>query len=228
MNQLLRKEVKYVIGAETALSLQASLEGMLHKDSNAGPGGVYTVRSQYFDSFIDRDLMDNLDGLMEKRKIRTRVYNLDGDTAKLEYKCKSGSDGLKKVINITREQAVRLEQGDVSFLRETDDEFSLFLYQKMEQYIYRPKSIIEYDRTAFTYPVSDTRITFDRNVRVATSPVGIFRKDASFIPLTDEDSVVFEVKYNDFLIEPIKEQIKRVGLLEMANSKYSQARMSYI
>ena len=228
MEAALRKEMKYIISRETALEIQKSLEGVLHQDIHSGGNGEYTIRSQYYDSFLDRDLQDNLDGLLEKRKIRIRVYDLNGDFAKLEYKCKSGSDGIKKVIPIKRSQAEAMEKGDFSFLAETNRELDLFLYQKMIQYVYRPKSIIEYERRAYTYPVSDTRITFDKDVRAATTPMGIFSKDLSFIPLMNGDFIVMEVKYNDFLIEPIKKLIKKHGLLETANSKYSQSRVQLI
>lgn len=228
MEARLRKEMKYIISREMALEIQKSLEGVLQQDIYSGVNGEYTIRSQYYDSLIDRDLQDNLDGLLEKRKIRIRVYDLEGDSAKLEYKCKSGSDGIKKVISIKRSQAEAIEQGDFSFLAETNRELDLFLYQKMTQYVYRPKSIIEYERRAYIYPVSDTRITFDREIRTATTSLGVFSKDLSFVPLMSGDSIVMEVKYNDFLIEPIKKLVKKHGLLETANSKYSQSRIQMI
>ena len=131
MEARLRKEMKYIISREMALEIQKSLEGVLQQDIYSGVNGEYTIRSQYYDSLIDRDLQDNLDGLLEKRKIRIRVYDLEGDSAKLEYKCKSGSDGIKKVISIKRSQAEAIEQGDFSFLAETNRELDLFLYQKM-------------------------------------------------------------------------------------------------
>lgn len=227
MKQALRKEMKYILSAEKALEIQSSLEGVLQRDAFSGPDGTYTIRSQYYDSLIDSDLQDNLDGVEEKRKIRARIYSTDDVKAKLEYKCKSGSDGTKYVVNMSREQAALLEQGDFSWLMNNSDELSHFLYQKMIQNIYRPKTIIEYDRTAYTYPTSDTRITFDRDIRTATTRIGLFSKDLTFNPLMYGDIVVFEVKYNDFLIEPIKRIISRHGLLETSNSKYSQARLTY-
>lgn len=227
MKYAARKEIKYVISLEMALYIRASIEQILHKDPYSEANGYYTIRSQYFDSLMDRDLNDNLDGLLEKRKIRTRIYDVGGEEAKLEYKCKSGSDGVKKSVTISREQAIELENGRFTSLANMDNELALFLYQKMERGIYRPKTIIEYDRTAFVHPVSNTRITFDYNVRVATQSLGIFSEKLSFVPMSEGDNVVFEVKYNDFLIEPIEKLIRKHGLQEMANSKYTQSRFVF-
>ena len=41
---------------------------------------------------------------------------------------------------------------------------------------YRPKSIVEYNRMAFAYPVSDLRITFDTSLRATVDPYGLFNE----------------------------------------------------
>lgn len=228
MEAVWRKERKYVITGETALEIQRSLQGVLQPDPFGGADGEYTVRSQYYDSLLDRDLQDNLDGLMEKRKIRIRVYDLDGDLARLEYKCKSGENGSKEVLTIHRKQAEAMEQGELSFLAETGGETELFLYQKMTQHIYRPKSIVAYERRAYTCPVGGTRITFDRGIRAATSQLGVFSKELSFVPLMSGELIVMEVKYRDLLIEPVQKLLGKYGLSETANSKYTLSRLQMI
>ncbi|MCR5100760.1 MAG: polyphosphate polymerase domain-containing protein [Butyrivibrio sp.] len=225
MNTSLRKEIKYVLSLEQALKLRRYLEQFLHKDENSGENGIYRIRSQYYDSMFDRDLQDNLDGVLEKRKIRIRIYDTSSETAKLEYKCKSGSDGVKKVITISRDEVVMMENGNYNFLSERDDELAIFLHQKMISGIYRPKVIIEYERVAFTYPVSNTRITFDYNVKKATSSIGILSDDLSFLPVGCGDRVVLEIKYNDFLIEPIERAVRDINMMMTANSKYSMSRL---
>lgn len=219
-----RQEKKYVVSLETALAVQSSLELILRRDPFCRPDGEYTVRSQYYDSLLDRDLHDNLDGLMEKRKIRIRVYDTGCDRAKLEYKCKSGNKGTKKVISIRRSQAEAMERGDFSFLAETGGEPELFLYQKMMQGSYRPKTIVEYERRAYICPGDDTRVTFDRNIRTAVTQQGIFSGNLSFVPSADPESVVLEVKFRDALIEPVSALLKKHGLRETACSKYALAR----
>jgi hypothetical protein len=78
-----RREIKYVISVTDFYRLRSYLESYLKPDEYSGETG-YTVRSLYFDSYNDRDLFDVLDGLMEKRKIRLRIYSGDSSSAKLE------------------------------------------------------------------------------------------------------------------------------------------------
>lgn len=94
-----------------------------------------------------------------------RIYSLNDLSAKLEFKCKNGSDGVKYSIPVSREQALRMEQGDASFLLEYETELAMRLYLRITQGCYRPKTIIDYQRLAFAYPAGDVRITFDTDIR---------------------------------------------------------------
>lgn len=223
MLAVFRKEIKYVIPTEEFSRLERLLDAVLERDGY-GDRGTYTVRSQYYDSLADRDFHDNLDGLMEKRKIRVRIYSPEDTAAKLEYKCKSGSDGMKYSISISREEALLMERHQYGFLMNHTEELAGRLYVKMIRNVYRPKTIVQYDRTAFLYPVSDVRITFDHNMAGTAGAYGLFEKNPFLIPLMRPDTGVLEVKYNDFLPAPIKEIVSRVDSLADANSKYSQAR----
>ena len=155
-----RKEIKYVISWTDFYRVQKRLACFLTPDAYGGPDG-YRVRSLYFDSITDRDLHDTLFGLMEKRKIRLRIYSPQDERVKLEYKCKSGTDGVKKTLTISRDQARQMMAGDYRFLREADDALSRQLYTRLLSGGYSPKSIVEYSRKAYLYPVGNVRITFD-------------------------------------------------------------------
>lgn len=225
MITVFRKEIKYVISLEGYLRLQKQLESLMQRD-RYGNHGTYAVRSQYYDSAADQDLHDNLAGVMEKRKIRIRIYSPDDLRPKLEYKCKSGSDGVKHSIAISREEAMMMEEGRFSFLLNHKEELAARLYVKMNQGAYRPRTIVEYDRTAFTYPVSDVRITFDSRIRGSANPYGLFKKAPFYVPLMNTDMGVLEVKYNDFLPSPLKGVVQQIDSLAEASSKYSKARLS--
>lgn len=190
-----------------------------------GIEGKYHVRSQYYDSYHNRDLFDNLDGMMEKRKIRVRTYSLSDTIVKLEYKCKSGSDGIKYSIPITREQALLLEQKQYGFLVEREEELAKRLYSKMILNAYQPVTIIDYHREAYRYPVNDIRVTFDTDLRGTDNPYGLFQDDLFSKPLLAEDCGVLEIKYNDFLPYFIKEIWSELDQMVDAMSKYSRARM---
>lgn len=227
MAPIFRKEQKYLIKVETYLRIQSMLEAIMEPDK-FGVDGNYMVRSQYYDSVTDADLKDNLDGVLEKRKIRVRIYSPDALSAKLEYKCKNGSDGIKYSITLTRDEVMMLENGQYAFLLERKEELAQRLYVKMTEQVYLPKTIVEYERTAYTYPVSDVRVTFDRNIKGSANPYGIFEEEPFYIPLIRPDMGVLEVKYNDFFPSALKPLLESLDNVAGAFSKYSVARLSGI
>lgn len=222
-----RKEIKYVIPIEAFFRLEKQLDGIMKRDVY-GVNGTYKVRSQYYDSLMNQDLSDNLSGVMEKRKIRLRVYTPEEEQVKLEYKCKSGSDGVKHSLLISREEAELMEQGRYEFLLDYREPLALKLYHRLVCGGYQPKSLIEYDRTAFAYPVSDVRITFDCRIRACANPYGFLLKEPFFVPVLEEDGGVLEVKYNDFLPSHLKNILEAIDSQARASSKYSRARLAYI
>lgn len=223
MEEVFRKEYKYQILKSDFYRIKKHLEVLMKRDIHSGIDG-YMVRSLYFDSIYDTDLYDNLDGLMEKRKIRLRIYSLDEDTVKLEYKCKSGSDGKKYLLRITRNQSEKMIKSDYHFLTELNHPLADTLYHRLQVGAYIPKTVVEYQRLAYIYPASDVRITFDTGMRATGTPFGFFSKELAYYPLYSTDRGVLEIKYNDFLPYPIKNIIESVNQLPVANSKYVQAR----
>lgn len=224
MKIVLRKEIKYRISKIDFLRIRKHLDALMDKDKN-GHNGTYLVRSQYYDSLRNQDLYDNLDGLMEKRKIRIRTYSTEAQSVKLEYKCKSGSDGKKYSLPITRQEAIMMENHQYEFLLNHEEDLAKTLYVRIKQGAYAPKTIVEYERTAYLYPVSDLRITFDTNIKATTNPYGLFSKDLAYIPLIEGANGILEIKYNDFIPTIFKEIIQEINSLPEANSKYSNARL---
>lgn len=223
MRTVFRKEIKYVISKIDFLRLTKHLDALMQRDKN-GVNGTYIVRSQYYDSIGDRDLYDNLDGVMEKRKIRVRTYSPDDQYAKLEYKCKSNTDGKKYSLDITRKEALSMEKQKYGFLMNYEEALAKTLYVKLMQGGYMPKTIVEYKRTAYMHAVSDVRITFDTDIKTAIVPYGIFSNELSYVPLIEGDRGVLEVKYNDFIPYTLKQVIQEINSLPEASSKYSKAR----
>ncbi len=219
-----RKEIKYILPRRDALAIQNTLDKIMSRDAN-GINGSYRIRSQYYDSVYDRDLADNLAGLYEKRKIRLRIYSPEDRAAKLEYKCKNGADGVKYSLNVSREEAMRMERGDFSFLLERSEALAIRLYMRLTEGAYTPKSIIEYQRLAFLYPAGDVRITFDTDIRGSGYPYGLFGDICTF-PLSDSEQVLMEVKYTGYLPDELRRVLNAVDDLSTANSKYSAARLT--
>ena len=144
------------------------------------------------------------------------------------FKAKNGSDGMKYSIPLTREEVILMENHQYEFLLEREEELAKRLYVKMTEQVYSPKTIVEYERTAYTYPVSDVRVTFDRNIRGSVNPYGIFEKEPFYIPLINPDMGVLEVKYNDFFPSALKPLLESLDGVAESYSKYSMARLSDI
>lgn len=218
-----RKEWKYVISVAEYLRLKPWLRQMLKPDSH-GDDGCYTVRSLYFDSVYDYDYYDNLDGNLKKRKFRLRCYSGNFDRLQLECKSKEGSDGIKYAVSLSRAEAEEILEGNFSSILEKKDSVGQEMFLRLHAGAYRPKTVVEYDREAYSYPVSDVRLTFDRKVRGTASGNGFFDENPGFFPLLNAQFGVFEVKFNDFLPYPLKQLTKQLERLPQANSKYVQAR----
>lgn len=224
MLEVLRKEIKYIIPIEKFLAMKQKLEVMMKMDSH-GKGGKYMVRTQYFDSLSDQDFFDNLQGIMEKRKIRIRIYSFDSELAKLEYKCKSGIEGRKMSLTISKAEAIEMENGKFESLLKKNEDLAKFLYVKATQNAYRPKTIVQYNRMAFSYPASDLRITFDTSIRGTVNPYGLFNENVLGSPVLTEDLGVLEIKYNYFIPSPFKDIIGEVDNVAEGISKYSISRL---
>lgn len=222
MLSVLRSEMKYWISYRDSLLLQAELEKLLMPDKYS-QDGFYRVKSLYFDTANQKDYLDKLDGIEDRKKIRMRIYDESGDVVKLECKRKSGTLQQKEGILLSREDAVRCMDGDYGVLLDYPEELARRLYCDMTLGCYRPAVVIEYDRCAYIYGEYNTRITIDRHVRSSELTLDLFDRDPSWVH-TVEDAAILEVKYNEKLIEPIKKILAKYHLTNVAVSKYAGGR----
>ena len=145
MNEVMRQEKKYAINLADGSYLRARLGGVMIQDAHNGASG-YAIRSLYFDTLDDQDFKEKIDGLELRRKVRLRIYSPDADSAKLEIKQKQGPYQKKRSLQITREDALLLCQGNYSPLLRYRDPFAAECYGLMTCRCYRPKAIVEYRR----------------------------------------------------------------------------------
>lgn len=99
--------------------LTARLSAVMKPDSHAA-GGVYQIRSLYFDSPGDKALREKADGVNVREKFRIRYYN--GDTSFIVLEKKSKINGLcsKDSCRITKEEAGSIVDGDIGWMVETN------------------------------------------------------------------------------------------------------------
>lgn len=223
MEQVLRQEKKYLMHEVAMSKLSARLNKIMIADPFNGPRG-YAVRSLYFDTVNEKDYTDKIDGLELRRKIRLRVYSPGANFAKLEIKQKQGAYQKKRSLKIGREDAEKLTKGDYSPLLTYSDPFAAECYGLMNMLCYRPKTIVEYRRSAYIAKENRIRITFDHNITSTETCFDLFSEKLNQYPVLDSFNAILEVKYNGFLLSYIKELLDEADRSEISVSKYILAR----
>ena len=93
---------------------------------------------------------------------------------------------------------------------------------------YVPKTINQYRRRAYVKEENSIRITFDSDIRATESSFDLFDENLLLNPVFDENLVVFEVKYNGFLLSYIKDMINSIDRIQTPVSKYCLGRTNTI
>lgn len=223
MNIVLRSENKYLLNTETYWQRLHYVKQIFHADSHNQEEG-YLVRSLYFDTLDDRDFCEKEAGVEIRRKIRLRVYDPNGDVAYLEMKKKQGDLQEKRTLKLTKEDALKLIEGNYEILLHYKEDFAKECYGVMNTYCYRPKCVVDYERLAFLLPENNIRITFDRNIMATESSFDIFDPMLSTYPVLDAANIILEVKYNGFLLSYVKDALALCDQSKISVSKYCLAR----
>ncbi len=218
-----RKEVKYLLNLPDRLYLLGALDQLLTPDAYGGYNG-YTVRSVYFDSITNEDYMDKRNHADEKKRIRVRVYHPDDKVAKFELKRKFFGRELKESVVISREDAQRILKRDYTALLNYDNPTARYAYDLMTTRLYRPVSLIEYDRRAYTHPHFNTRVTMDNNLRYCDFCYDLFGKNLNFKAALPKDETILEIKYDRFLFRQIQEALSQCDLTRRPPSKFGSSR----
>ena len=101
-----RHELKHLITPAEDRILTDRLGRLFHRDSHAGPGGVYTVNSLYFDTPDDRALTEKISGADRREKFRIRYYGDTPDFLRLEKRLKKAgfAQNAAPVLLINRQK----------------------------------------------------------------------------------------------------------------------------
>lgn len=223
MNTVFREEKKYLIGIEDRFKLNNYLKNFLTEDPHNGAEG-YLVRSLYFDTLNEKDFTEKQDGIEMRRKVRLRIYSSKDEYAKLEIKQKQGNYQKKRSLIIKKEDAQKLINGDYGVLLKYEEDFAKECFVIMTTQLYRPKSIVQYNRSAFITKENNIRITFDANIIATEACYDIFSDQLNMYPVFSKYNTILEVKYNGFLLSYIKDMLEMVQKSELSVSKYCLAR----
>lgn len=213
-----RIENKYLVDKQNFLLLEEVLRSTMIVDRKK-----YIVSSLYFDSIGDDDLKEKLDGVILREKYRIRIYDYQDLTIKFEVKRKSDNTISKESIVITRHEADLLMSGEYGFLTEREN-FG-YLTDYMANNVYRPKSIVTYDRTAFYLPFNNIRITLDVDLRTSGFDLDLFSiSETKNFLASKSDYFILEIKFSDYLPDFLADIIEPYVGSRSSLSKYAVSR----
>lgn len=215
-----RHEYKYVIPYEKMLFLRNKLDKMLDIDRSYDG---YMIRSLYFDSIDDVDYYDKLNGEMNRKKIRLRIYDPNGNLVKLELKAKYDYHQLKESLIMNKDDALELIKGNYNILLNYNEDLAIRIYTILMTGYYKPKVIIEYQRIAYMGKTT-TRITFDFGIKSSNNIDDFFNEDVNYIDDIDKKDVVLEVKFDRFLEPYISMILDKYISRNQSVSKYMMGR----
>lgn len=221
-----RHELKFVCGEQALRLMEERIRLVCRRDSHAGAGGYYAIRSLYFDTYDDRFLYESLSGVDRRHKYRIRIYNGSGDMIRLERKSSRGGLKRKESCRITRAQCGQMAGSlpiegigpEQELLRQFAAERACTLLG--------PRVIVEYIRTPYVYPIGNVRVTFDRHIS-SREGGNLFDGNAPGKGVMPEGLHVLEVKYDGVLPGAIRELLGGGGNLRAESfSKYVLCRRS--
>lgn len=214
-----RHELKFYVNNGDLIALGAKLEQVLFRDAHAGPDGEYFIRSVYFDDCANSAFYEKLDGGNARDKYRIRVYGLDEKRIFLERKRKRGDLVAKDSVHITRRLAEQLMRGDPNRLELLPAPLLRDMFVEMRTRLLRPVVRVDYFREAFTFPVENTRVTFDKRLTAGPFPRDLFDLSPGIMALDDQRQIL-EVKYDRVLPEAVSLLLRGVPAERCAISKY--------
>ncbi len=217
MQEGYRHELKFLISRESANLLRVRLPRVMGRDPHAGPHGVYTIRSLYFDDFARTAYEEKVSGLEARTKYRIRYYNYDTRLLKLEKKEKLGDLTRKTAQTLSLCEARDLCAGRYAPLEGLARELQLAALSTG----LRPAVLVDYDRTPFVCRAGNTRITLDENLRTRPHSLLLEENPGAMVPVLGPDQAVLEVKFDDFLPGYLRDVLADIPKDRLAISKFA-------
>lgn len=215
-----RHELKYVISDAQYRLIRMRLGALMKHDEHVQANGCYTVRSLYFDDFVNSAYNDKYFGIIDRQKYRIRTYNYSDQVINLERKIKWDRYIKKQSTNLTRCQAEEVLAGHYDCLRECNDPLLLVFYHECRSKMLRPRNIIDYEREPYVMDAGTVRITFDQHIRVGVDGWDLFNNKMATVELLDPSFLVMEVKYTEFLPSVVQAMLPRNSSEFTAASKF--------
>ncbi len=233
-----RKELKYILDDRILTDVRNRISGLMKPDRHQ-EGDFYKIRSIYFDSPDLKCYHENLSGVSTREKYRVRTYGCSKDSLFAEIKIRHRDTISKMSVKIGCDLFNAIISGEAgvpesmlikeisSLPDDPPDERSNTGRRVLEKYlmkisseVYRPKCIVDYERSAYVYDPCNVRITFDRNVFSSTDFNRMFDPSLTGRPSLDDNLHILEIKYDEFLPDEIKSVLGGLRLTRNSISKY--------
>ena len=220
-----RNEIKFVINKDSAEILKQKLGLLMDVDSNSSDyDNSYLIRSLYFDDIYSNAYYEKMDGVEYRKKYRIRLYNNDTSFIRLECKYKHENKTSKDQILIDKSICDKIINGNIEELNINEDNLLAKFVMDYRARNLRPSIIVDYKRLAYTYPVSDVRVTFDSKIRSGRYNYNLYDETIETYKVIDDNEVILEVKFNEILPEQIAIVLSTVPMIRQAFSKFATCR----
>ena len=219
-----RHELKFKISNSAAEVLKQKLSLIMGVDSNAYyEDGSYLIKSLYFDDLDSTSYYEKMDGVLYRKKYRIRMYNNDDSFIRLENKMKHNNYTAKEQMLISKDIYSKILDGKIDEIDDASGLLLEFLNDIRTKHLV-PSIIVSYHRTAFTYPISDVRITFDSNIQSGLYNYDLFDSDMPEYRVDEKGKQVLEVKFNEVLPLHIANILNDIPSCREAVSKFALCR----
>lgn len=214
-----RYEMKYLLTAEQTDLLRARLEGHMKPDQY----GKTTIASLYYDTPDFRLIRTSVEKPEFKEKIRLRSYGMatEGSPVYLELKRKAYGLVYKRRVETTIPLVHKFfsGEGDICAPGQINREITAFrdYYRTLV-----PSCVIICERTAYTGPDGDLRLTVDEAPRYRTRDLTL-TKSMDGIPLLGEGRTILEIKVQEAVPLWLCRILSEGGIRASGFSKYGEA-----
>ena len=219
-----RHELKFKISESAAEVLKQKLSLVMGTDNNAYfDDGSYLIKSLYFDDLNSKSYYEKMDGVLYRKKYRIRIYNDDDSFIRLEKKMKHNNMTAKEQMLISKDIYCKILEGKLNEIDNASGLLLEFLNDSRTKGLV-PSIIVGYHRTAYTYPISDVRITFDSNIESGLYNYDLFDTEMPTYRVDERGKIVLEVKFNEILPLHIANILNDIPSCREAVSKFAICR----
>lgn len=220
----LRHEYKYYINYDVYYVLRDRLKKVIQMDENMPDENGYLISSIYFDDIHHSAVEEKIAGTRFRKKFRIRSYELNSGLIRLECKSKYNEYISKIGAKLSLEEYTSIMQGDYACLMGRKEQVCQELFGYNREKLLKPSVVVEYRREAFVSPFGNVRITFDKDISASTDTLDMFSKDYHTKKVLQDDIMVLEVKYDDYLPVHIRSILQTACTDRCAISKYVMCR----